>query len=46
MVNTVSVNRRNSINMDNVDISLDNFREAFKRDPTQDEIAMMMKLKR
>ena len=45
MVNTVSVERRNSINMDNVDISLDNFRKAFKRDPTQDEIAMMMKLK-
>ena len=45
MVNTVSVNRRNSINMDNVDISLDNFRKAFERDPTQDEIAMMMKLK-
>jgi DNA-binding CsgD family transcriptional regulator len=31
--------------MDNVDISLDNFRKAFERDPTQDEIAMMMKLK-
>lgn len=45
MVNTVSVERRNSINMDNVDISLDNFRKAFERDPTQDEIAMMMKLK-
>ena len=45
MVNTVSVNRRKSINMDNVDISLDNFRKAFERDPTQDEIAMMMKLK-
>ena len=45
MVNTVSVNRHNSINMDNVDISLDNFRKAFEREPTQDEIAMMMKLK-
>ena len=45
MVNTVSVERRNSINMDNVDISLDNFRKAFERDPTQDEIAMMMRLK-
>ena len=31
--------------MDNVDISLDNFRKAFERDPTQDEIAMMMRLK-
>ena len=45
MVNTVSVERRNSINMDNVDISLDNFRKAFEREPTQDEMAMMMKLK-
>jgi len=45
MVNTVNVERRNSINMDNVDISLDNFRKAFERDPTQDEIAMMMRLK-
>jgi DNA-binding CsgD family transcriptional regulator len=48
MVNTVSVKRRNSINLDNIeniDISLDNFRKAFDREPTQDEIAMMMVLK-
>lgn len=48
MVNTVSVNRRNSINLDNIeniDISLDNFRKAFNREPNEADIAMMMKLK-
>ena len=48
MVNTVSVNRRNNINLDNIeniDISLDNFRKAFNREPNEADIAMMMKLK-
>jgi DNA-binding CsgD family transcriptional regulator len=48
MVNTVSVKRRNSINLDNIeniDISLDNFRKAFDREPNEADIAMMMKLK-
>ena len=48
MVNAVSVKRRNSINLDNIeniDISLDNFRKAFDREPNEADIAMMMKLK-
>ncbi len=48
MVNAVSVKRRNSINLDNIeniDISLENFRKAFDREPNEADIAMMMKLK-
>ena len=33
------------VNVVNVEITLDNFRKAFERDPNQNEIAMMMKLK-
>ena len=45
MVNTITVSPEKSIDLEGVDISLDNFRKAFERDPTQDEIAMMMVLK-
>ena len=33
------------VNVVNVEITLDNFKRAFEREPTQDEVAMMMRLK-
>lgn len=33
------------VNVVNVEITLDNFKRAFGRDPCQEEVAMMMKLK-
>jgi len=33
------------VNVVNVEITLDNFKRAFGRDPVQEEIAMMMRLK-
>lgn len=33
------------VNVVDVEITLDNFKRAFKRDPNQAEVAMMMKLK-
>ena len=33
------------VNVVNVEITLDNFKRAFNRDPNQAEVAMMMKLK-
>ena len=33
------------VNVVNVEITLDNFKKAFNRDPNQAEVAMMMKLK-
>ena len=33
------------VNVVDVEITLDNFKKAFKRDPSQAEVAMMMKLK-
>lgn len=45
MVNVITVAPGKNIDLEGVDISLDNFRKAFGREPTQDEIAMMMVLK-
>ena len=45
MVNVITVAPGKNIDLEGVDISLDNFRKAFNREPTQDEIAMMMVLK-
>ena len=45
MVNVITVAPGKNIDLEGIDISLDNFRKAFDRDPTQDEIAMMMVLK-
>ena len=33
------------VNVVNVEITLDNFKRAFEREPTQDEVAMMRRLK-
>lgn len=45
MVNVITVAPGKNIDLEGVDISLDNFRKAFGRNPTEAEQALMLKLK-
>lgn len=45
MVNVITVAPGKNIDLEGIDISLDNFRKAFGRNPTEAEQALMLKLK-
>jgi len=45
MVNVITVAPNKNIDLEGIDISLDNFRKAFGRNPTEAEQAMMLRLK-
>jgi DNA-binding CsgD family transcriptional regulator len=45
MVNVITVARGKNIDLEGIDISIDNFRKAFGRNPTEDEQALMLRLK-
>ena len=45
MVNVITVAPGKNIDLEGIDISLDNFRKAFGRNPTEAEQALMLRLK-
>ena len=45
MVNVITVAPNKNIDLEGIDISLNNFRKAFGRNPTEAEQALMLKLK-
>jgi len=45
MVNVITVARGKNIDLEGIDISIDNFRKAFGRNPTEAEQALMLRLK-
>ncbi len=45
MVNVITVAPNRNIDLEGIDISIDNFRKAFGRNPTEAEQALMLRLK-